>query len=710
MEIHHKNASKLSFEELYRTAYALVLRKFGKRLYDAVVQDIREYLNETVVSSLGNLINTTSKKSRPNTVEVLKAVRDRFDDHCICMRMISDILMYLDRAYSKEVGMPLIYDAGLTLFRDTVIRNKHQPIGVPLYDLIIGEIKRERDGENIDRMSIKSVVNMLESFPNQKLEGISLYVAEFEPRFQVATEEYFDSAASQLIQVNKDASVYFTRIKTWLDEEADRCNIYLTPSTLSKIVPTVERVLLTNRMEMVLELSHTGFIFWIDNDKFSELKLAFELTARMSDPEDAKKGMEIIHRLLSEKIIASGREINQSAVNVSEEIKAAKASGIRDKSLLVNPTAVSIQWIEKVLILKEKYNNILKQCFDGEVSTHIQIENAFATFINENKKVAEYLSLFIDDSLKKSIKGKTEEEIEEILERCIILFRLISDKDLFETYYKAHLAKRLLNSKSLSDDVERNLVARLRMEMGASFTNKLEGMFRDMKVSGEQISEFKNLRQSGTINLSVDINVNVLTTTFWPSSVVSANVKCKFPPEVEKARIAFEDFYLKKHSGRVISWNPNMGTAEVRATYKRTHDINMPTIAMTILLLFNDVPPGASLTYGEIQSATNIPDAELCRHLQSIAVAPRTRLLRKDPFSKDVKPTDKFCINEKFESPMTRIKVLTVSSSNKAENDAERKETVEKVDRARKYETDAAIVRIMKYVEFLFNNIKIYKS
>ena len=42
------------------------------------------------------------------------------------------------------------------------------------------------------------------------------------------------------------------------------------------------------------------------------------------------------------------------------------------------------------------------------------------------------------------------------------------------------------------------------------------------------------------------------------------------------------------------------------------------------------------LTYEEILELTGIPEPELKRHLQSIAVAPKLRLLVKVPMSKDV--------------------------------------------------------------------------
>ena len=117
--------------------------------------------------------------------------------------------------------------------------------------------------------------------------------------------------------------------------------------------------------------------------------------------------------------------------------------------------------------------------------------------------------------------------------------------------------------------------------------------------------------------------------------------------------------------------------------------------SVLILVLANC--EGYKITLGqELQTITSIPINELIRNLQSLAVAPRTRLLRKDPMSKDVKPTDRFFYNDAFTSKYTRLKVGVVA--NRAETDKERKETVEKVDETRSHQVEAAIVRIMKYV------------
>ena len=80
---------------------------------------------------------------------------------------------------------------------------------------------------------------------------------------------------------------------------------------------------------------------------------------------------------------------------------------------------------------------------------------------------------------------KTETEVDVVLDKTITVFRFITDKDVFERYYKGHLAKRLLNGRSVSDDAERGMLAKLKVECGYQFTQKLEGMFHDMKLSSD---------------------------------------------------------------------------------------------------------------------------------------------------------------------------------------------------------------------------------
>lgn len=82
--------------------------------------------------------------------------------------------------------------------------------------------------------------------------------------------------------------------------------------------------------------------------------------------------------------------------------------------------------------------------------------------------------------------------MEIVLDKAMMLFRYLEEKDVFERYYKQHLAKRLLLNKSASDDAEKNMISRLKTECGCQFTCKLEGMFKDISVSNTTNEDFRN--------------------------------------------------------------------------------------------------------------------------------------------------------------------------------------------------------------------------
>lgn len=87
-----------------------------------------------------------------------------------------------------------------------------------------------------------------------------------------------------------------------------------------------------------------------------------------------------------------------------------------------------------------------------------------------------------------------------------------------------------------------------------------------------------------------------------------------------------------------------------------------------------------------------IADKELKRTLQSLACA-KYRVLSKKPKGRDVNPTDEFSYNAGFSDAKMRIKINQIQLK---ETKEENKTTHERVAADRHYETQAAIVRIMK--------------
>ncbi len=68
----------------------------------------------------------------------------------------------------------------------------------------------------------------------------------------------------------------------------------------------------------------------------------------------------------------------------------------------------------------------------------------------------------VDARLRTGNKEASEEELEKILDRLLILFRFIHGKDVFEAFYNKDLAKRLLVGKSASVDAEKSMLLKLK--------------------------------------------------------------------------------------------------------------------------------------------------------------------------------------------------------------------------------------------------------
>lgn len=699
-EIQKKNNSGLSFEELYRNAYTMVLHKYGERLYTG--------LKEVVTQHLENKVREDVLKSLHNNF--LQTLNQAWNDHQTSMVMIRDILMYMDRVYVQQNSVDNVYNLGLIIFRDQVVR--YGCVRDHLRETLLDMVSRERRGEVVDRIAIKNACQML------MLLGINnrlVYEEDFERPFLQQSIDFYRMESQKFLAENS-ASVYIKKVEARISEESDRAKHYLDESTEPRIVEVVEDELIKIHMKTIVEMENSGVVHMLQNQKTEDLNCMYKLFARVTD------GLRTVCDCVSQFL----RERGKTLVQEDQE-----------------STTNAVSFVQNLLTLKDRFEHFLHYSFNNDKLFKHMIASDFEHFLNLNPKSPEYLSLFIDDKLKKGVKGMTEQEIEGILDKTMVLFRFLQEKDVFERYYKQHLAKRLLLNKSVSDDSEKNMISKLKTECGCQFTSKLEGMFKDITLSNTIMDEFKeHVNSSGTNLHGVDLSVRVLTTGFWPTH--AATPKCTIPQAPREAFDAFRRFYLAKHSGRQLTLQPQLGSADLNAIFYgqrkeeaggvdaptssssvsngnnssstsasslgqkssvsggvRKHIIQVSTYQMCVLMLFNN---RERLTYEEIQSETDIPERDLVRALQSLAMGKATqRVLLKYPRTKDIEPTHQFTVNDSFTSKLHRVKIQTVAA--KGECEPERKETRSKVDEDRKHEIEAAIVRIMKARKRMAHNI-----
>ncbi|XP_073216029.1 cullin-3 isoform X3 [Lepidochelys kempii] len=369
------------------------------------------------------------------------------------------------------------------------------------------------------------------------LEGRSVYEEDFEAPFLEMSAEFFQMESQKFLAENS-ASVYIKKVEARINEEIERVMHCLDKSTEEPIVKVVERELISKHMKTIVEMENSGLVHMLKNGKTEDLACMYKLFSRVPN------GLKTMCECMSSYLREQGKAL------VSEEGEGK------------NP----VDYIQGLLDLKSRFDRFLQESFNNDRLFKQTIAGDFEYFLNLNSRSPEYLSLFIDDKLKKGVKGLTEQEVETILDKAMVLFRFMQEKDVFERYYKQHLARRLLTNKSVSDDSEKNMISKLKTECGCQFTSKLEGMFRDMSISNTTMDEFRQHLQATGVSLGgVDLTVRVLTTGYWPTQ--SATPKCNIPPAPRHAFEVFRRFYLAKHSGRQLTLQHHMGSADLNATF-----------------------------------------------------------------------------------------------------------------------------------------------
>ncbi|XP_061691117.1 cullin-4B isoform X1 [Syngnathoides biaculeatus] len=642
--IQNSTSIKYNLEELYQAVENLCSHKISAKLY----KQLRAVCEDHIKAQINQF-----REGVLDSVLFLKKIDKCWQDHCRQMIMIRGIFLFLDRTYVLQNSMlPSIWDMGLELFRFYIISDLK--VQSKTIDGILLLIEMERSGEAIDRSLLRSLLSML--------SDLQIYQDSFEQRFLEETNRLYAAEGQRLMQ-EREVPEYLHHVNKRLEEEADRVITYLDQSTQKPLIATVEKQLLGEHLTSTLQ---KGLTHLLDENRIQDLSLLYQLFSRV------RGGVQVLLQHWIEYIKAFG-----STIVINPE---------KDKTM-----------VQELLDFKDKVDHIIDVCFMKNEKFVNAMKEAFETFINKRpNKPAELIAKHVDSKLRAGNKEATDEELEKMLDKIMIIFRFIYGKDVFEAFYKKDLAKRLLVGKSASVDAEKSMLSKLKHECGAAFTSKLEGMFKDMELSKDIMVQFKQYMQCQNIPGNIELTVNILTMGYWPTYIP---MEVHLPPEMVRLQEIFKTFYLGKHSGRKLQWQSTLGHCVLKAEFKEgKKELQVSLFQTLVLLMFNE---GEEFTLEEIKLASGIEDSELRRTLQSLACG-KARVLTKIPKSKDVEDGDKFSCNDDFKHRLFRIKINQIQMKETVEEQAS---TTERVFQDRQYQIDAAIVRIMKMRKTLSHNL-----
>eukprot|EP00733_Pompholyxophrys_punicea_P000047 Pompholyxophrys_punicea_v1_NODE_6_length_8794_cov_7.233894.p2 type:complete len:627 gc:universal NODE_6_length_8794_cov_7.233894:245-2125(+) len=569
-------------------------------------------------------------------------------------KWLKKFFTYLDRYYVKHHSLPTLSQAGLRCFRTFI----YDEMKTDTTNAILGLINDEREGNIIDKSLVKSIVELYEAMGMGSLEA---YNSDLEEPLLNSTREYY--ARKREDWINDSTPDYLIKAEGALNEERSRVADYLNSSTENKILKVVEDEILERVETVLLEKESSGYRALLQNDKTEDLQRMFRLFQRLEN------GLVPIAAIVQEFITDMGEDILNRR-------KARLDGGEKDKN--DDP-----KFVKSLIELHDKYLGVVKKDFLGHSLFQKALKDAFEEIVNKNVGQftnAELMSTFCDRILKSGGEKLSEAEVEELLDRIVQLFSYLTDKDLFAEIYRNQLAKRLLNQRSTSDDNEKLMIAKLKVQCGTQFTSKMEGMLADLAVGGQQRQEFDQRMRH--VESKIDFGVQVLTTGFWPTY---KSPEVTLTDEMSNCMNVFKEWHDQKHQKRKLQWVMTQGSATVRGTFgKKSYDLQVSTLQAIALEAMNG---GITATFDELVQKLNLEEAILKPLMHSLSCG-KYKVVNKSPAGNKINTTDKFTANGKFASNMRKIRIpmasLDVSFNTK------------KVEEDRSIAIEAAIVRIMK--------------
>lgn len=639
---------------LLRTCYDMCTQRspynWSGDLYQRHGETIESYLTSTVIEALRNKIGQGGNI-------LLTELQVRWANHQIMNKWLKKFFTYLDRYYVKHHSLPTLSQAGLRHFKKHIYAEMKQPAS----SAILALINEEREGAIIDKTLVKSIVELYESMGMGTLDA---YTSDLEEPLLHSTREYYAKKRQEWIDTDSTPD-YLIKAERALLEEKTRIADYLNPASEGKLLRVCEEEILEKVETVLLEKEGSGCKVLLANDKSEDLRRMYSLFSRLDN------GLNPMAAIVQQFITATGLEIIQQ--------RQARLNG-GDKDKNDDP-----DFVKALLALHDKHLSVIKADFSGHSLFQKALKDAFVEIVNKNVghyTNAELMSTFCDRVLKSGGEKLSEEQVDFTLDRVVQLFSYLTEKDMFADIYRNQLAKRLLNQRSASDDAEKVMIAKLKMQCGTHFTSKMEGMLSDLAVGAglrKEFEDYKKLKQHST---KIDFSVQVLTTGFWPT-YKSSDVA--LPPNMAKCMDIYKAWHDKKHAARKLSWMFSLGNASVRATFgKKSYDLQVTTLQAVALNAFNG---GKRMKLDELAKTLNLEESILKPLMHSLSCG-KYKVISKSPSGNKINSTDKFVVSSKFSSNMRKIRIPMAS--------LDASHNTKRVEEDRSIAIEAAIVRIMK--------------
>ena len=667
----------------YMNAYTIVQNMAD--LGDSQCEQLFNYHNQIIQNFIEGCLKKVSKLSN---IQLIDSFIKETENINFLIYWMNRIFTYLDRFFTRAKQKNSLSKNALNLYRDYFFLHLQDDIHKEVNKLI----KEDRNCNIESRPKIKIILKIINDLDlinpkiikeNNKICWIPEKDKDEKNEPTFANKWYKESFEKETIKFIKDkanadihsmsAPEYITSALKFINEEIIREKEYINPIFHNEINKIIYKYLVGENAEELGKME-TGIPYMFTNKRIEELKKAYQLINLYPD------SLKVLTTAFQPYIKKRGEEINENK-EISKDPK---------------------KFIPELIKLKKEMDNLVEDCFDNNNNFQDTKNKAFSNFMNKDF-YAKQLSNYTDFCMKIGFKGKSEEEVENMLNEILGLFKCLNTKLVFSIDANNKMSDRLIKNKTISTNYEKKLISKLKQEQGVNYVSKMTQMMNDLDKNKKEIDDYKSLPHRGMPN-GIKFNVQVVSQSAWEINKKSME-KIEIPKFLSVCIDDFEKFYYRKHNGQKLMWCLGLSKLEIQYLCFKNKNISTSTLPQYLALL--QLEKYNKLSLSKIAEILGCHINTILTDISGLVYNPSFNpqgqkekgliLGTFDDKNKEFKETDEIYFNNNFTYGRQKFQTLPLPLKKSA---SESKETeLEEAQITKKYQDNilqATLTRIMK--------------
>lgn len=386
----------------------------------------------------------------------------------------------------EHKALPTLVQAATGAFKEEVYAHVRGDVA----RAVAAEMRREREGEAVDRGLLRRVVGIFEAMGDGSLDE---YEDDLQGVLLGETEAYYTAKAAAWV-AEESVPANLARVEGLLGEETDRCVAYLLPSSEAPLLRVAVDVLLARLAPQLLDNDVSGLRALLRNagERRDDLARLYRLFARVDGGLDSVAryvrehfsdmgGAVVKERDAAAAALASGGSSSSSSSAAAggagdaaaggegkgagagassssstsaaggedgvaaSGAKAGKKAGGGGGKGKASEDPADPAFVTSLLAIHTQAAGLVTVEFQNNQLFQKAVKDAFESFVNKEVPSSKYsnaemIATYADRVLKAGGGEKlSDEQIETELDRVCALFVYITDKDVFGEIYRNQL-------------------------------------------------------------------------------------------------------------------------------------------------------------------------------------------------------------------------------------------------------------------------------